>query len=69
MEAYIEVGGQWLSLHCAIDSTGDTVVFYFSECRNLAAKRSGTLKRHGRRAPLVIDGGPRRAAKPCCPAI
>jgi putative transposase len=57
-ETYIEVGALWMSLHCAIDSTGDTVAFWFRERRNLAAKRflAHPLKRHGRRAPLVING-------------
>jgi transposase-like protein len=46
-------------LYRAIDSTGDTVEFWFSERRNLtAAKRflRRALKRHGRPERIVIDG-------------
>lgn len=32
-ETYIKVRGQWMYLHRAIDSVGDTVEFYFSEQR------------------------------------
>jgi transposase-like protein len=58
-ETYIKVRGQWRYLYRAIDSTGDTVEFWFSERRNLtAAKRflSKALKRHGRPERIVIDG-------------
>jgi putative transposase len=43
----------------AIDSNGDTVEFWFSERRNLAAAKrflSKALKRHGRPERVVIDG-------------
>jgi putative transposase len=46
-------------LYRAIDSSGDTVEFWFSERRNLtAAKRfmRKALKRHGRPERIVIDG-------------
>ena len=58
-ETYIKVHGQWRYLYRAIDSTGDTVEFWFSERRNLtAAKRflRKALKRHGRPERIVIDG-------------
>jgi transposase-like protein len=43
----------------AIDSSGDTVEFWFSERRNLAAAKrllSRAIKRHGRPERIVIDG-------------
>ena len=43
----------------AIDNHGDTVEFWFSERRNLAAAKrflSRALKRHGRPERIVIDG-------------
>ena len=46
-------------LYRAIDSSGDTVEFWFSERRNLtAAKRflRKALQRHGRPERIVIDG-------------
>jgi transposase-like protein len=46
-------------LYRAIDSNGDTVEFWFSERRNLAAAKrflSKALKRHGRPERIVIDG-------------
>jgi transposase-like protein len=46
-------------LYRAIDSNGDTVEFWFSERRNLAAAKrflSRALKRHGRPERIVIDG-------------
>jgi transposase-like protein len=58
-ETYVKVRGQWWYLYRAIDSTGDTVEFWFSERRNLtAAKRflRKALKRHGRPERIVIDG-------------
>jgi len=58
-ETYIKVRGQWLYLYRAIDSNGDTVEFWFSERRNLAAARRflrKALKRHGRPERIVIDG-------------
>ena len=32
-------GGQWMSLYRAIDSVGDTVEFFFSEKRDMAAAK------------------------------
>jgi transposase-like protein len=58
-ETYIKVRGQWKYLYRAIDSHGDTVEFWFSERRNLAAARRflrKALKRHGRPERIVIDG-------------
>jgi putative transposase len=58
-ETYIRVRGQWRYLYRAIDSHGDTVEFWFSERRNLAAAKrflSKALKRHGRPERIVIDG-------------
>jgi transposase-like protein len=58
-ETYIKVRGQWMYLYRAVDSTGDTVEFFFSEDRDLvAAKRfmRKALKRHGRPERIVIDG-------------
>jgi putative transposase len=46
-------------LYRAIDSHGDTVEFWFSERRNLAAAKRllrKALKRHGRPERIVIDG-------------
>jgi len=58
-ETYIKVRGQWHYLYCSIDSNGDTVKFWFSERRNLAAARRflrKALKRHGQPEQIVIDG-------------
>jgi transposase-like protein len=58
-ETYIKVRGRWMYLYRAIDSHGDTVEFWFSERRNLAAAKRflcKVLKRHGRPERIVIDG-------------
>jgi putative transposase len=58
-ETYIKVRGRWMYLYRAIDSHGDTVEFWFSERRILAAAKrflSKALKRHGRPERIVIDG-------------
>ncbi|MFC1457774.1 IS6 family transposase [Microvirga arabica] len=58
-ETYIKVRGQWRYLYRAIESNGDTVEFWFSERRNLAAAKRflrKALKRHGRPERIVIDG-------------
>jgi len=58
-ETYIKVRGRWTYLYRAIDSHGDTVEFWFSERRNLAAAKRflrKALKRHGRPERIVIDG-------------
>lgn len=58
-ETYIKVRGRWMYLYRAIDSNGDTVEFWFSEQRNLAAAKRFlrmALKRHGRPERVVIDG-------------
>jgi putative transposase len=58
-ETYIKVRGCWMYLYRAIDSNGDTVEFWFSERRNLAAAKRflrKALKRHGRPERVVIDG-------------
>ncbi len=58
-ETYIRVRGQWRYLYRAIDRHGDTVEFWFSERRNLAAAKrflSKALKSHGRPERIVIDG-------------
>jgi transposase-like protein len=58
-ETYIRVRGQWRYLYRAIDSNGDTVEYWFSERRNLAAAKRflrKALKRHGRPERIVIDG-------------
>ena len=58
-ETYIKVRGHWRYLYRAIDSNGDTVEFWFSERRNLAAAKRflrKALKRHGRPERIVIDG-------------
>ena len=60
-ETYIKVRGRWMYLYRAIDSNSDTVEFWFSERRNLAAAKrflSRALKRHGRPERIVIDGSP-----------
>jgi transposase-like protein len=58
-ETYIKVRGRWMYLYRAIDSSGDTIEFWFSERRNLAAAKRLLLKapkRHGRPERIVIDG-------------
>ena len=58
-ETYIKVRGHWMYLYRAVDSNGDTVEFWFSERRNLAAAKRflrKALKRHGRPERIVIDG-------------
>jgi transposase-like protein len=58
-ETYIKVRGRWMYLYRAIDSNDDTVEFWFSERRNLAAAKRflrKALKRHGRPERIVIDG-------------
>jgi transposase-like protein len=58
-ETYIKVRGRWTYLYRAIDNNGDTIEFWFSERRNLAAARRflyKALKRHGRPERIVIDG-------------
>jgi transposase-like protein len=58
-ETYIKVRGQWWYLYRAIDSNGDTVEFWFSKKRNLAAAKrflGRALRRHGRPERIVIDG-------------
>jgi putative transposase len=50
---------QWRYLYRAIDSIGDTVEFYFSEHRDLAAAKrffKRALERRGRPDRIVIDG-------------
>ncbi|MBL0407224.1 IS6 family transposase [Microvirga aerilata] len=58
-ETYIKVRGLWMYLYRAIDSNRDTVEFWFSERRNLAAAKRfmrKALSRHGRPERIVIDG-------------
>ena len=58
-ETYIKVRERSMYLYRAIDSNGDTVEFWFSEQRNLAATKrffARALKRHGRPERIVIDG-------------
>ncbi|PVE20410.1 IS6 family transposase [Microvirga sp. KLBC 81] len=58
-ETYIKMRGQWMYLYRAIDSNGDTVEFWFSERRNVAAAKRflrKALNRHGRPERIVIDG-------------
>jgi transposase-like protein len=58
-ETYIKVRRRWMDLYRAIDSNGDTVEFWFSERRNLAAAKRflrKALKRHGTPERIVIDG-------------
>jgi transposase-like protein len=69
-EIYIKVRGRWMYLYRAIDGSGDTIEFWFSERRNLtAAKRFllKALKRHGRPERIVIDGSQtnREAIRSC----
>src|SRR3954447_6053191 len=71
-EMYIKVRGRWMYLYRAIDNHGDTVEFWFSERRNLAAAKrflSKALTRHGRPERIVIDGSqPNREAILSCDA-
>jgi transposase-like protein len=58
-ETYIKVRGHWTYLYRAIDNNGDTVEFWFSEKRNLAAAKRflrKALSRHARPERIVIDG-------------
>jgi putative transposase len=58
-ETYIKVRRRWMYLYRAIDSNGDTVKFWLSDRRNLAAAKrflSQALKRHGWPERIVIDG-------------
>ena len=58
-ETYIKVRGRWMYLYRAVDSNSDTVEFWFSEKRNLAAAKRflrKAVKRHGRPVRIVIDG-------------
>ena len=58
-ETYVKVRGRWMYLYRAINSHGDTVEFWFSERRNLAAAKRflrKALRRHGRPERIVIDG-------------
>jgi transposase-like protein len=70
-ETYIKVRGQWRYLYRAIDSNGDTVEFWFSKRRNLAAAKrflSRALKRHGR-PERIVSTAVKRTGKPSSPAI
>jgi transposase-like protein len=58
-ETYFKVRGQWIYLDRAIDSDGDTVEFWLSERRDVAAAKQflrKALKRHDRPERIVIDG-------------
>jgi putative transposase len=58
-ETYIKVRGRWMYLYRAIDNVGDTVEFWFSERRNLAAAKqflTRAFRRHGPPERIVIDG-------------
>jgi len=58
-ETYIKVKGAWLYLYRAIDSSGDTIKFYFSKQRDLTAAKCflrRALARHGRPLRVTIDG-------------
>ncbi|TDQ10904.1 transposase-like protein [Phyllobacterium brassicacearum] len=58
-ETYVKVRGKWMYFYRAIDSVGDTVEFFFSEHRDLAAAKrffNKALNRHGRPDRVVIDG-------------
>ncbi len=58
-ETYTKMRGQWRYHYRAIDSNGDTVEFWFSERRDVAAAKRflrRALKRHGRPERIVIDG-------------
>ncbi|WP_414476153.1 IS6 family transposase [Microvirga sp. M2] len=58
-ETYVKVRGRWMYRYRAIDSSGDTVEFWFSDRRNLAAAKRflrKALTRHGRPERIVIDG-------------
>ncbi|MXQ14852.1 IS6 family transposase [Microvirga makkahensis] len=67
---YIKVRGQWQYLYRAVDNNGDTVEFWFSDRRDLAAAKRflrNALKRHGRSERNVIGGSqPNREAILSC---
>jgi putative transposase len=59
-ETWIKVRGQWMYLYRAIGSDGDTVEFWLSERRDLAAAKQllrKACKRHRRLERIGIDGG------------
>lgn len=58
-ETYIKVRGVWMYLYRAIDKSGATVEFCFSQTRDLAAAKRFICKafsRHGRPSQITIDG-------------
>ena len=58
-ETYIKVRGQCMYLYRAIDSVGDTVDFWFSQHRDLAAAKrffAKAIQQNGRPERIVIDG-------------
>lgn len=52
-ETYIKVRRPWMYLYRAIDSHGDTVEFWFSECRNLTATKRFPHKASSGMAALI----------------
>jgi putative transposase len=58
-ETYIKVKGQWYDLYRAVDKTGQTIDFLWTEPRDeRAAKRFliKAIRRHGVPARITIDG-------------
>jgi putative transposase len=69
-ETCIKVCGQWMNLNRAIGSDGDTVKFWLSERRDLAAAKQflrNACKRHGRLEPIAVaDSQTNREATLAC---
>jgi putative transposase len=58
-ETYIKVKGQWHSLYCAVDKTGQTIDFLLTEERDEQAAKwflTSAIRRHGVPEWITIDG-------------
>ncbi len=58
-ETYIKVRGEWMYLYRAVDGQGNTVEFFFSRTRGVAAAKAffrKALKHHGEPHSITLDG-------------
>jgi transposase-like protein len=58
-ETYVKVRGQWMYLYRAVDGQGNTVEFYLSRTRGIAAAKAffrKALKRHPEPHSIILDG-------------
>ena len=58
-ETFIKVRGQWMYLYRAVDGQGNTVEFYLSRTRGIAAAKAffrKALKHHRERHSITLDG-------------